>query len=47
MRKNRYKKLTIAQRQDRLNKILKLMEYLAPIVVASVATTFLNLVILC
>lgn len=47
MRKNRYKKLTIAQRQARLNKILKIIEYVAPIVVASVATTFLTLVILC
>lgn len=40
------KKLSIAERQKRLNRICKIAEYVVPLVVSAVAATVINLMVL-
>lgn len=40
------KKLSIAERQERLNKRLKVLEYVVPIIVSAVTASVLSIAIL-
>ena len=38
----KYKRLSIAERQKRLNRICKVMEYIVPIVVSAISATIFS-----
>lgn len=40
------KKRTIAERQKRLDRMCKIMEYVAPLIVSAIATTIICLMVL-
>ncbi len=41
-----WRRRTIAERQKRLDRIVRILEYLSPIVVSAVAATMVNLMVL-
>lgn len=40
------RKLSIAERQERQNKIMKILEYVVPVIVSTVAATIFNILLL-
>lgn len=40
------RKLSIAERQERQNKIMKILEYVVPVIVSAVAATIFNILLL-